>query len=60
MWLPVCVEGSEGHVRPQDASDVMKSLSFYESPHHVEERCAQHQNDAQKSLPVFNVFCWFE
>lgn len=34
-------------------------LIFYESPHHVEERCA-HQNDAQKSLPVFNVFCWFE
>lgn len=59
VWLPVCVEGSEGHVRPQDASDVMKSLSFYESPHHVEERCA-HQNDAQKSLPVFNVFCCFE
>ena len=38
VWLPVCVEGSEGHVRPQDASDVMKSLSFYESPHHVKER----------------------
>ena len=22
MWLPVCVEASEGHVRPQDTSDV--------------------------------------